>query len=219
MSFAFFDPTQDVYIHYGRLPHWEQPGATYFIAWRTADSIPEAVRQRFRVERAVWLRKQGIDPQGEDWRELLRGLPRSARLDYHQRFTAAWMDCLDQCHGECVLRRGPLAGIVDENLRHLDGNAYVLAAFVVMPNHVHVLVQLPTAGELKRRCKAWKHYTAARINRELGREGEFWQHESFDQLVRSEEQFRYLCEYIARNPVVAGLAPGEFRQYERSDAK
>ena len=43
MAFEFFDPTQDVYIRYSRLPHWEQAGATYFITWRTVDSIPQAV--------------------------------------------------------------------------------------------------------------------------------------------------------------------------------
>jgi REP element-mobilizing transposase RayT len=215
MAFEFFDPTQDVFIRYGQLPHWEQPGATYFITWRTADSIPSGVLQRWKVERAVWLRHHDIDPLGADWRERLQRLPRAARLDYHVRFTAAWMGCLDQCHGECVLRQAELSQIVDENLRHLDEREYLLAAFVVMPNHVHVLVQFPDEGQLGSRTKAWKHYTATEINAQLGRQGRFWQKESFDHLVRSPEQFESLRLYIATNPATAGLKTGEFKHYER----
>jgi putative transposase len=215
MPFEFFDPTQDVYIRYGQLPHWEQPGATYFITWRTADSIPADVLRRWKVERAVWLRQHAIDPLAADWREQLRRLPRAARHDYHVRFTAAWMDCLDECHGECVLRQAELSRIVAENLRYLDEREYLLAAFVVMPNHVHVLVQFPDEGQLGSRTKAWKHYTATKINARLGTRGRFWQKESFDRLVRSPEQFESLRSYIAANPQAAGLKPDDYPHYER----
>jgi len=59
-------------------------------------------------------------------------------------------------------------------------------------------------------------YTATRINRVLGRRGRFWQEESFDHLVRSLEEFKYLRRYIAENPVRAKLRDGEFlyREYD-----
>ncbi|HUE71760.1 MAG TPA: transposase [Pirellulaceae bacterium] len=213
MKFEFFDPTQDVYVHFRKLPHWEQAGATYFITWRTIDSIPRATICRWRAERAVWLRKQGIDPLAEVWRERLHKLPLAARRDYHERFTSPWMECLDECQGACVLKQPGLSAIVARSLKHFDGQRYVLGDFVVMPNHVHVLVQLPREGDLKPCCKSWKHYTARRINQILASSGRFWQVESFDHLVRSSEQFEYLRGYIARNGPEAKLAPTEYHYY------
>jgi putative transposase len=213
MKFEFFDPTQDVYVHFRKLPHWEQAGATYFITWRTIDSIPRETICRWRAERAVWLRKQRINPLAEDWREQLRKLPLSARRDYHERFTSPWMECLDECHGACLLRRPELSAIVVTSLKHFDGQRYFLGDFVVMPNHVHVLVQLPSEGDLKPCCKSWKHYTARQINELLTSTGRFWQVESFDHLVRSPEQFEYLRSYIARNGAEAQLSPTEYHYY------
>src|SRR5262245_44513909 len=102
MRFEFFDPTQEVYVHFRRLPHWEQPGVMSFITWRTIDSIPEATIRRWRVERASWLRRQGVDPRSDNWREKLRLLPVSARREYHACFTSRWMEKLDECQGACL---------------------------------------------------------------------------------------------------------------------
>lgn len=215
MQFEFFDPQGETTIHYRRLPHWDQPGVVCFITWRTVDSIPAEVLGRWRVERAVWLRRHGIDPQAEYWREQLRALPSAARRDYHDRFTSPWMECLDGCHGACVLRRRELAQIVADNLLHQDGGLYELSDFVVMPNHVHLLAQFRSEGGMKRCCQTWKHYTARRINDELGQAGHFWQAESFDHLVRSPEQFEYLRGYVAQNPVVAGLREGEYWHFRK----
>jgi putative transposase len=68
VQFQFFDPDEEVSIQWGQLPHWDQPGTLCFLTWRTIDSIPRAVLRRWRVERAVWLRKYGIDPLSPDWR-------------------------------------------------------------------------------------------------------------------------------------------------------
>jgi putative transposase len=217
MHFESFDPTQDIYIHYRRLPHWEQPGVMYFVTWRRTDSIPESTLRRWRVERAAWLRRHSIDPLAENWRELMRLLPRAARQEYHEHFTDAWMESLDQCYGACVLKRPELSQIVADGLLHFDGHQYVVSDFVVMPNHVHVLVQFPDAGQLKRRCRAWTHYTAREVNQRLQTSGRFWQVEGFDHLVRSPEQFEYLRGYIFQNGPSAGLKPGEFHHYCRPD--
>ena len=82
---------------------------------------------------------------------------------------------------------------------------YELGAFVVMPNHVHLLVtpHIPVA-KLTRRLKG---YTAREANRLLGRTGEaFWQPESYDHWVRSEQEWGRIVRYIENNPVAAGLA-------------
>lgn len=213
MLFQFFDRDEDVLITERCLPHWEQAGRTYFVTFRTVDSIPQVILNRWRVERATWLRRHSIDPTVLDWREQILRLPERIRREYHETFTNRWLEELDCCHGACVLKRPDLSMIVAGSLRHFDGDRYILGDFVVMPNHVHVLVQFPTLGQLKSQGKSWRTYTARQINQAVKLRGQFWQDEGFDHLVRSFEQFEYLRDYIAKNPRKANLAEGEFRYY------
>jgi REP element-mobilizing transposase RayT len=217
MLFQFFDRDEEVLISQRCLPHWEQPGRTYFITFRTLDSIPESVLNRWRVERAGWLRRHAIDPQVRDWRQQVAMLALGARREFHEHFTNRWLEELDCCHGACVLRRPELSQIVAASLHHFDGDRYLLGDFVVMPNHVHVLVQFPSIGQLKAQGESWRTYTARQINQVLGQRGQFWQDEGFDHLVRSAEQFEFLRQYIAHNPRKAKLAADEFRHYRRPD--
>jgi putative transposase len=90
-----------------------------------------------------------------------------------------------------------------------------LGDFVVMPNHVHLLACLIRAAEIEAQCRSWKKFTAGKINELLGRDGRFWQEESFDHLVRSIEQFEHVQRYIAANPIQAHLSPGEYLSYVR----
>jgi putative transposase len=213
MEFQFFDRDADVLITERNLPHWQQPGCLCFITFRTMDSLPAAVVNRWRVERAMWLRARGIEPTYNRWQEALKALPWSEQKVYHATFTSRWLDELDNCHGECVLRDAKLSGIVADSFHHFDGDRYFLGDFVVMPNHVHLLVSFPNFGQLGAQCDSWKSFTARQINRHLGRSGAFWQDEGFDHLVRSPEQFEYLRSYIADNPRKANLRDGEFRYY------
>lgn len=82
--------------------------------------------------------------------------------------------------------------------------------FVVMPNHVHLLAAFPTAAAMREQFDSRLHYTAFRINRQVGEKGHFWQQEPFDHLVRSVEQYERLRSYIADNPIKAKLKEGEF---------
>jgi putative DNA methylase len=81
---------------------------------------------------------------------------------------------------------------------------YQLHCFVIMPNHVHLLVTPRVVAT------HWlgplKGFTAYRANQMLGRQGRpFWQDESYDHAVRSDAEFQRICGYIERNPVSAGL--------------
>ena len=109
-----------------------------------------------------------------------------------------------------MLRRPELARIVADSLLYFDANRYRMGDFVVMPNHVHLLVVFGSEDALKGQCDSWLHFTAVQINRALGEKGKFWQQEPFDHLVRSPEQYDYLRQYIADNPRKAGLQPGEY---------
>jgi putative transposase len=213
MNFEFYDPDVDTTVHYGHLPHWFQNGATYFITYRLADSVPVTVHDALKAGRDNWLSRHGLSSGGPAWREQLKDLPGPIRKAYHIRYTDAFHDVLDQSYGACYLRSPELSAIVAGNLHHFDGARYDLAAFVVMPNHVHVLVGFRDGVTPVDQCYSWKKFTATGMNRKLGRSGRFWQDEGFDHIVRSEAHFWYYRDYIANNPRKAGLKPDEYRLY------
>ena len=213
MPFELFDPDGDLSIRQGNSPHWFQPAVTYFVTFRTEDSIPTAVSASWHRRREDWLRRHGIDPRAADWKALVARLPSSAKREFTRTFSSEFMNYLDRGHGACVLRRPELAKIVAESLRHFDGARYHLGDFVVMPNHVHLLCCLLGDTEIEAQCKSWKRFTAVEINRALGRHGRFWQEESFDHLVRSPEQFDYFRWYIAENPIAVRLKAGDWLHY------
>jgi REP element-mobilizing transposase RayT len=138
----------------------------------------------------------------------LNDLPSDSRREYHEIFSRQYMEALDKGMGACVLRRPELNQIVADSLRHFDGSRYHLGDFVVMPNHVHLIVCLLGATEIEAQCTSWKHFTAGQINRALGTRGRFWQEESFDHLIRSAGQFAAIQHYIAENP--RNLRPGQY---------
>jgi REP element-mobilizing transposase RayT len=74
-----------------------------------------------------------------------------------------------------------------------------------MPNHVHVLVKPATRHDLSAILHSWKSYTANEINKKMRRTGQFWLHESYDHIVRSEEALQRIREYIKNNPRKAGI--------------
>jgi type I restriction enzyme R subunit len=85
-----------------------------------------------------------------------------------------------------------------------------------MPNHVHLLCAFPDASAILAQCESWKHFTATKINRALGRRGRFWQQDGFDHLVRSPEEFSHLRYYIADNPRLARLQAGDFVRWSKT---
>ena len=80
------------------------------------------------------------------------------------------------------MRRPVIANVVANSLFHFNGQKYELGDFVVMPNHVHLLVVFPDPLTMKNQCTSWMRFTATEINRIVGRHGAFWQEEPFDHL-------------------------------------
>ena len=212
MHFELFDRRAEFSVREGNLPHWFQPGVTYFVTFRTVDSIPQALLKSWHLRRDQWLRERGIDPAQPAWKARLRQ-DVELEIEYHATFTRGFMEYLDRNRGDCPLCDANLAEQVAACLRHFDGQRYRLGDYVVMPNHVHLLVCLLGATEIESLCRSWKTFSAHEINRLLGRRGRFWQEESFDHLVRSEAQFEHFRQYIAQNPTKAALAPGQFILY------
>lgn len=211
----FFDRKQPYTVAWKTLPHWAQAGTVTFITWRTGDSLPAPAERRITRRRAEALRQLGL-PDGAHWQVALEKLPPNVRGRALWSLFRVADDELDHGFGECVLARPEISDIVLNSLQHFDGDRYVLTDAIVMPNHVHVLVAFREEDMLLAQCEAWKRYTGRQIHQALGRKGNFWQVEQFDHLVRSEEQFEYLRQYIADNPRRARLKDGTYRYYSQA---
>jgi putative transposase len=212
----FFDPRREFTVARKLLPHWAQAGTVCFITWRTVDSLPAEALRCLARERNDLLRGLGLDPLG-DWKKELSRLPPNERGRIQWSLFSAWDEQLDRGTGACVLARPDVSKIVHESLLHFDGDRYIVTDAVVMPNHVHVLVAFRNEDALLAQCTSWKRYTATKINKVLDQQGEFWQVEQFDHLVRSLRQFAHYRNYIAENPDKARLSIDSYWRYSRTD--
>ena len=160
-----------------RLPHWQPPGVEFFVTWPLYGSVP-----RFRT--------QLLAPSTPAGRAFLC-------LD-KQRDSAA--------SGPLWLKNPPVADFVSRIL--LNGESQwrldELPAWVVMANHVHVLLR--PRVPLRKALMNVKSASARAANAALGRTGEpFWQDESYDHWVPTDQERASIIRYIAYNPVTAGL--------------
>jgi REP element-mobilizing transposase RayT len=112
---------------------------------------------------------------------------------------------LDSGHGACHLRDPHVAALVEAAILHFDGSRYRAVAWVVMPNHVHVVVEIIASHSLSSVVQSWKSFTAKAANTYLGRTGAFWQREYFDHAIRNERHLASAVRYIHDNPCKAGL--------------
>ncbi len=199
LPFTPFDPKRPASVRHRHLPHWRQDGCTYFVTFRLADALPQSAIKQLQLERETWLKRYPGELTPDQAREL-------------SEFLVEWQDeQVDQGYGSCVMKEANCADVMEECLRHFDGERYALGSFVIMPNHVHALVRPLMGHDLDKILHTWKSYTATQINRVLGREGMLWQEESFDHIVRDEAQLERYGRYIAENPLKAQLSSGQHR--------
>jgi len=165
-----------------RLPHWELPGSTYFITFRTHKSVGRPFQAD--ITRAV-----GTQPPNKKAREEHTG-GKQAREEQARKGQA---------------RKPALPDIVEDALWHHAGKRYTLEAYVIMPDHVHILIKPLEDWSLAKIMQGLKGYTARVLNERLGRKGPFWQDESFDHLIRHDADWLDSLVYIHDNPVQAGL--------------
>ena len=107
--------------------------------------------------------------------------------------------------GKPLIKNPKLAEVVEEALWFGYGKRYILDAYVVMSDHVHLLLTPLFDWNLSKILQGIKGYTSREINKLLSRKGSFWQDESFDHLVRHEAGWLDKFDYIHNNPVKAGL--------------
>ena len=160
------------------LPHWHPESKAIFLTWRLYGSLPEHI--------LVELKNRSAD-SGRQFARAERFLDRAG-------FGPCWLQDprIAACVEDCILRGA------------LQLCQYQLLAYVVMPNHVHLLIEPGTSVE--RITHGIKGVSARDANRILKRAGvTFWQAESFDHWVRKPAEGERICRYIENNPVKAGF--------------
>ena len=166
-----------------KLPHWPPTGVIYFVTLRLADALPIHARARFGETRQV-----------------------------HAAESFAWLDRhLDAGFGCAAFANPARSLLVERTLGRSDQTRYALGPFVVMPNHVHVLVQPwgeQTIGSVVNR---WKGEIARELRHceEIG--GRIWPEETVERVTRDESELRRFNDYIFGNPKAAGLEDGTYR--------
>jgi REP element-mobilizing transposase RayT len=188
MMAHFFDPDANLVIYRRRLPHWRQARVTYFVTFHLVDSLPKQKLAALKDEKARWL---ALNPPPHNERQ---------KDEYHHNFSGRIQTWLDAGHGKCVLAVPEIRRLVENALRFFNDQRYKLGEFVVMPNHVHVLVEPLVNYRLDRILHSWKSFTAKQINAMTGSKGSIWHRESFDHIVRSPAQLARIEKYIRDNP-------------------
>lgn len=160
------------------LPHWHPESRLLFVTWRLFGSLPANLAKT---------KDSGHVSPGRRFQIFDAALDKASKGPF-------W---LSQEH---------IASLVADSL-HRGATIlkqYVLHAYVIMPNHVHILLE--PRLELQRITQGFKGTTGRKANQALSRIGKpFWQDESFDHWVRSESEYVKIHNYILRNPVSAGL--------------
>ena len=171
----------------GYLPHFESSEVTQHVTFHLADSLPQTVLLQLEAE--------------------LKFLPTGKRDAERRKRVDAWIDA---GHGSCILHKPAIASMVQGSLLTFDSQRYRLLAWVVMPNHVHVLFQPRNGWTVAKIVAAWKKFTARKIcdDRRSGGEGPsatVWHREYWDRFIRDQAHLAQTIEYIHLNPVKAGL--------------
>lgn len=211
-------------LHQRHLPHWQPPGATFFITWRLYESLPQSALEQIEEQ------KRRLQQEELQW----QGTEEERKAIHFKKLFAVYDGLLDQAEGRDLwLRNEAIASIIENSLLHRYAEMYELWAYVVMPNHVHTFLRPQPENteiddseihyiKLEKITQRLKGYSALEANKILGRTGRsFWQDESYDHWARDEKEFYRIISYIENNPVKAGLAskPEDWRWSSAAERK
>ena len=195
----FFDREEELRERRCRLPHWFQEEKMQYITFRLNDSLPQCVLDELKKSKAQFILQ---NPQ--PWSEYTKAL-------YSKHFGNKSDYWLNQGYGSCILRRPEVRRILEESLEYVNCVKCVILAYVIMPNHVHLLM-LPYPGEdCEEILTSVKKFSAKHINRLLGRHGQLWQREAFDRIVRCPQHLHRAIDYIKKNP--RNMPPQDYTLY------
>ena len=166
----------------GYLPHFDGREVPQFVSLHLFDSVPASVLARWK-------------------RELDVTNSKGARILLQRRIEKY----LDQGYGQAFMKQHRVASMVQNVLLGSDGKCYHLSAWMVMPNHLHLLATRFENFTLAAIMQSVKSITSHNANRILKREGQFWMLDYFDRYIRNAEHFANAIRYIEDNPATARL--------------
>ena len=178
----FLDESGEIQKHGTKLPHWQQGEVMQFVTFRLGDAMPANKLRQWKEELAIWRVRHPKPWTPEQEKEC------------HQRFTWKLERWLDEGSGSCLFSERHFRKTVEDVLMHFQGELVEHHAWVIMPNHLH-LIFTPIIG-IETLVKAWKGTSARRIGR-----GSIWQKNYRDTLIRDATHFANAVRYIRRNPV------------------
>ena len=151
-----------------------------FITLRLSDSLPES-----KLEELIdYKLKYSDNPNNlEEIAERLRAIDN-------------W---LNKGHGSCILKYKPIQDVVDNTINFYDGNKYILFDYVIMSNHIHLLL-IPN-DPIRETMISFRRFTSRLINKITGKNGSVWQEDYFDRLIRNFKDFEETSDYIKTNPL------------------
>ena len=165
------------------MPHWDQGRRVYFITFRLGDSLPVGFLE--------WLEIQGVDPIKK--RKIIEKY-------------------MDAGKGACILRDQKNRKVLEDVLRRKNNQDYFIYAYAIMPNHVHILVEI-FGDNLIKTVKFWKGASGARLKKLHPQMKKIWMSDCYDRIIRNMEHFSNCLEYIKNNPVKAYLRDSEYALY------
>jgi len=190
--------TSDINKTHRNLPHWTKPGAIYWVTFRQTDSLPRSKMDLWRRERGIW-----IHSHPQPW------TPKVSR-EYQIEFGERYEDWLDAGYGSCALAKSTCREVVKGCLFRFHEKRVLIHHGVIMPNHVHVLLEPLFEYRLSQLMQGIKGASSRECNRILDRNGPFWMSESYDHIVRNDAEYHHYIRYIDENPAKAGLKEGMY---------
>lgn len=182
-----------------KLPHWHQDGKIQFITFRLADSLPQSKVNELKEKIQIF---ENHHPRPWDETTL---------IEYHKIVSPEYEKFLDNGYGECILKESRFRRIIKEAIFYYNDSKYEVIAFVIMPNHVHLLLRILKNNKLNKIMQSIKRYSAREINKQLNRDGALWMKRYFDRIVRNREHLNHCLNYIKENPKY--LKQGEYLLY------
>lgn len=185
----FFERHKDFDIDYSDiLPHWHQWGKMQYITFRLADSLPQS---KIAVLKQIRADFEANNPR--PWDE-------QTKRNFYKILSPYESRMLDAGFGSCVLANKEARQVLERVLQKFNGDLYEIVAYVIMPNHVHIVMIMNENNSPDVAMRhIWQHSTY-HINRTIGQHGALWQKTYYDHIVRNAESLKHFVKYIYNNP-------------------
>jgi len=207
-SFQPLNPHKPIWVYTRHLPHWRQDGATYFVTFHLKDSLPKAALlelQKLREEQArrrqTWNRQQSCASGSV----VVEADIRAKQEAFEKLVFKRVQHWAEKGLGACYFNHHRFRSILHDAILYWHNKQVDVAAFVVMPNHAHLIARPLDGIALEKWLQSVKRFTAREVNRLNENTGSIWFEESHDRIVRDLPHLNRCLRYIGRNPVQARI--------------